>query len=59
MTSSRTFPDPAVCKCRHVYGKLYECLTADARRCPYAMAFGHGFYCKHPDCRKFGNNSRD
>lgn len=50
---SHPFPDPAVCKPRHIYEELYECLAEDACCCPYAMAFGHGFYCRHPDCRNF------
>jgi hypothetical protein len=49
MKSSRTFPDPAVCKVQHIGRELYECLTDDAHRCPHAFSFGYGFYCKHPD----------
>jgi hypothetical protein len=49
MESMRKFPDPATCRIRHVYGDLFECEADDAGHCPYAFAFGFGFYCKHPD----------
>lgn len=51
--NSRSFPDAAFCKTRHVHSDLCECLAEDAHCCPYAMAFGYGFYCKHPERRKY------
>jgi hypothetical protein len=32
---------------------LVECLVKSPQKCPYALAFGDGFFCQHPDCREF------
>ncbi len=47
------FPDPNVCRTRHIYDDVCECLLEEARLCGYAFSFGNGFFCRHPDCRAF------
>lgn len=49
MESSRNFPDPCVCRLRHISGDLFECEAVDARHCPHNFEFGFGYYCKHPE----------
>jgi hypothetical protein len=58
MGSLRKFPDPAVCRVQHITEDLFECEADDADHCPCALAFGLGYYCKHPDrCNNFKNVS--
>jgi hypothetical protein len=57
MKSSHNFPDPEVCKVKHIAKELYECLTDDAQLCPLAFTFGNGFYCKYPDCYQLDHES--
>ena len=58
MKPPRTFPDRALCRTRHVYGEVYQCVADDACRCPYALSFAYSFYCKHPDCGGYVGNAR-
>ena len=51
MGSFRKFPDPAACRIQHVTEDLFECMADDAAHCPFALAFGFGYYCKHPGRR--------
>lgn len=43
-------PDVARCRARQVPGQagLVDCLVAEGARCPYALSFGYGFLCNHP-----------
>jgi len=34
-----------------------DCLTEERRGCPYAVAFGSGVLCFHPDWHKFQDKS--
>ena len=49
MNDTRVFPDPDHCRTVHAFKNLYDCLTEDAFRCPYAISFGNGYYCQHQD----------
>ena len=53
MKASRPFPDNNHCRTSFLCQQLFDCLAEDAWYCPYAMAFGSGFFCKHPDREHF------
>jgi hypothetical protein len=50
-------PDPKVCVTQRLEPVgLVECLVKSPQRCPYVLAFGDGFFCRHPDCHKFAKS---
>ncbi len=44
-------PDIAFCRAIRLGGEddLVYCLMEDAYRCAYAVRFGSGFFCRHPN----------
>lgn len=51
----KPLPDPAICRTQYL-GRvvdLSECLVHKPDRCSYALRFGEGVFCRHPDCRSF------
>ncbi len=62
MTESRIdefglLPNPGACMTQLLEPVgLVECLVKSPQRCPYVLAFGDGFFCQHPDCRKFAKH---
>jgi hypothetical protein len=59
LAAARKYPDPKVCKIKHIPARLYECLSRDVSNCPYAFKVGWSFYCDHPDCPNFKEVSED
>ncbi len=57
MKSPRMFPDVALCKTRHVHGRVYQCVADDACRCPHNLAFAYSYYCNHPDGKDFSRKA--
>ena len=57
MKYPRTFPDAALCKTRHVDGEIFRCLSDDACRCPYGLAFAYSHYCRHSDGKAFSGRA--
>ena len=45
----RQLPDPAVCRAKHSFENLYDCLVYLPYGCPHVLSFGFSFYCQHPD----------
>jgi hypothetical protein len=48
MTSKVKCPHPDTCLTRHVYNKLYECLTENPYLCLHAFMFGNRYFCNNP-----------
>ena len=56
MDASFKLPKPDFCKTRHFYDDFWECQMGRADVnffCPYALGFGHKYFCKHPNRRDF------
>lgn len=51
MESCCVLPDANVCKNRHVFENIYECLIVKDGiiLCAYSISFGHRYFCRHPD----------
>jgi hypothetical protein len=45
----KSLPDPAVCRAQRVLPTLVECLVLKGYLCPYAIPFGSGLFCEHPE----------
>jgi hypothetical protein len=41
--------DINTCRVRRACGELADCLAENPQCCQYAMSFGFGFLCRHPD----------
>ncbi len=41
------------CKTRWITADLYDCLNLEAVSCEFAMSFGYGRFCKHPNRQQF------
>jgi len=41
-------PDPAVCRARQIHDELVECFVEQAVECKYALRYGFGWFCRHP-----------
>ena len=55
----RTLPDENVCRAKWaVIGKVADCLVQAPRNCAYALSFGHGFLCHHPDRQRIVEHTR-
>jgi len=50
---SRSLPNPEVCQTRCMSEGISDCLVKDPWTCPYALRFGEGFFCQHPDAPRF------
>jgi len=51
----KPLPDPEICRTQYL-GRvvdLCECLVKYSHRCSYALHFGEGVVCRHPDGRAF------
>jgi len=56
---SKELPDARTCRARGIGLRDYaECLVDDSQGCQYALRFGLGFLCKHPDWEDIARNSR-
>jgi hypothetical protein len=53
MNPSRTYPDADICKTSLYCEEIYNCLAESAYLCPFAIPFGYGYFCKHPDRADF------
>ena len=48
--AGRTEPNLALCRARHAgFGDYVDCLVKHPERCRYALAFGEGHLCLHPE----------
>ena len=46
--------DVARCRAKNSAGDLVDCLAPEqANICGHSLAFGHGFFCKHPRRKEF------
>jgi hypothetical protein len=56
----RVLPDPAICRARFIgYGAYGECLVDHAFECKFAISFGEGFICHHPEVRAIADRTAD
>ena len=56
----KPLPDPEICRTQYL-GRvvdLCECLVKNPDRCAYALRFGEGTFCRHPECRSFDKSGR-
>ncbi len=44
------------CRTRFLCADLFNCLSEKAHRCPFALPFGNGYFCKHPSRKVFSEN---
>jgi len=55
----RLYPDLEICRTRLLEPvSLVECLAESPEKCPYALAFGDDFFCRHPDGSTFAKPAR-
>ena len=54
----RALPDLAMCRAKRTgFDDYYDCLMEKPASCPYALRFGSGFFCRHPDRHDFVNRT--
>lgn len=53
MKETLQLPDCTICRTRHRFGNLWECLVDDPLYCPYMLEFGCKNYCRHHRCSNF------
>ena len=46
-------PDLKICRVKDVVSGIAECLTENPGMCRYAVQFGYGFFCRHPQRKEF------
>jgi hypothetical protein len=47
---ARELPDVGICRGRHSrFGGYVDCLVDKPSSCPYALSFGHGWFCRNPE----------
>lgn len=51
-------PDLASCRGDHIADGLVACLVKTAANCPYALRFGYGYFCQHPQRLKIAAHSK-
>ena len=58
--NQRRVPDPEKCRTRYLWPPLdfSECLVKNPDGCEYAVHFGSGVICRHPDRRSFEKTDR-
>ena len=57
---SRNLPDMNQCRVRDIGLEHYAwCLVERPMRCEYALSFGSGFLCRHPNMREIAENAKD
>jgi len=45
----RKLPDPAICRAKRAgFGDYADCLVHLPVECGYALRFGEGYFCQHP-----------
>jgi len=50
----RTLPDPETCRTKTIWlDCMMACLVERPSTCPYVTPFGEGYFCRHPDQKKF------
>lgn len=55
----RKLPDPAICRAHQInYTNLYGCLVNEPVDCKYALKFGGGFLCRHPERAQIAANTK-
>ncbi|MBI5301617.1 MAG: hypothetical protein HY868_05725 [Chloroflexi bacterium] len=45
----RVLPDPQICRAAALADRFAECLVEKPASCEFAMPFGYGFVCGHPE----------
>jgi len=46
----RKLPDVAICRAQPAgFGDYVKCLVHFPVECEYALSFGYGYFCKHPE----------
>ena len=55
VSKQRHLPDPEICRTRYLGETLdfSDCLVENPEACEYALRFGSGILCRHPDRRSF------
>ena len=55
----RVLPSMAICRATEMGIDLFaDCLVERPGECPYALAFGYGFLCKHPHRKEIIANTK-
>ena len=49
----RALPDRKLCRVRAADDDITECLTEYPGMCRYALSFGYGHFCRHPERKEF------
>lgn len=57
MVTTPDLPGNADCRTKFLCADLFNCLSENARCCRYAMPFGNGYFCKHPNRGDFTETS--
>ena len=55
ISNQRRLPDSEICRTRYLGETLdfSDCLVENPEACEYALRFGSGILCRHPDRRSF------
>jgi hypothetical protein len=49
LSAARNLPDVSVCRAEPAgFADYVDCRVEHAFQCRYALRFGHGFFCQHP-----------
>jgi hypothetical protein len=52
--AKRTLPDPEICRTKTMESDyMMECLVERPVTCADVIRFGGGYFCRHPDRKKF------
>jgi hypothetical protein len=41
------------------FANFFDCLTVDSSTCPYAISFGYGVFCRHPEAQVIAARSEN
>ncbi len=56
--TARVLPDMQICRATDLITDFANCLVERPYECRYAMSFGNGFFCKHPDRKTIIANTK-
>ena len=57
--SRSELPDPAICRASDMGdGDLVNCLVQRASLCLYALSFGYGYLCRHPQRKEIAARTK-
>lgn len=57
--SPQTLCSTVACRAKSAgFGDYVDCLTEHGHSCHYALSFGGGYLCRHPDCQRIAENTK-